>query len=342
MLCLTMSDTLPIHLIGWGATLAPLRLDNDTMCRVLGHPAPLAAQVEAMLGTRFRHTCMDFTTGRQIVGAADMATAAVRDALAIADLPPAALDAIFGASTLPDHSSPSLAVAVQKQLGLCGGPTFDVGGGCAAWGQALVLALQALSGGSARTVAVVAGETLTRHVGRAGRPWEALAFGDGAAAMILSTRHRGPFAVRRAVLDTVAELDGCREEIMTIPLAATGPAAPIAHRADLARRWGAHYLAHAVEAVTTGLDRTGLFLCPHQPGRRVIETARTRLGLAPAQVAAINAATGNLSTASVGVAFCHHYARGPAQFPWTVLAAIGTGLTYAAVLLERVAPRTNC
>lgn len=336
MLTVTLDRAPEIHLVGWGAAPAPVRLDNDAMCRLLGLPAALATQVEEMLGTRWRHTCMDFAAGRQVAAASDLAADALRAALVEASLPASALEAIIGASTLPDHSCPSLAVAAQKALGLAGGFTLDCTGGCAAWGHALVVALQLLASGTVRTAAVVATETLTRHVRRVQRPWEALAFGDGAAAMILSTCQRGPFAVRRYVADTVADLGGCRDEIMTVPLAAgPGDAAPIAHRADLAATWGAHYLAHGVAAVTTDIERATIFLCPHQPGRRVLDSARATLGLAPDQVATINAETGNLSTASSGTAFCHRLHAGPARFPWTVIAPIGTGLSYAAVLLER-------
>jgi len=313
--------------------------------------------VEDRIGTRFRHSCIDLRSKEQLVAASTMAHDAVRLALARAELPPSAVHAIIGVSTILDHFAPSNAVRVQKLLGLDSGLTFDLVGGCGVWIQGMTLAAQLLRSRLAETALVVAAEPLTRHLWSLRRTWEVLAFGDGAAAMLLSTRHRGPFLLRRCALTTVGNLGGCREEVMTIPIPGPllppllahsdrrDPALPPAgfpdawrtsHRADLAAEWAPPHMAAAVETVSAGIDRRDLYVCPHQPSRVVLDALRERLRLDPAQVANINPDFGNLSSASSPTAFCVRFADGPAQFPWTVLAPVGTGLTCGAALFERV------
>jgi hypothetical protein len=68
----------------------------------------------------------------------------------------------------------------------------------------------------------------------------------------------------------------------------------------------------------------------------VLDALREELQLDPSQVAVTNPDLGNLSSASSPTAFCVRFAEGPAQYSWTVMAPLGTGLTYGAALLERV------
>lgn len=358
MKVLDLDDASPtIYLTGWGAVPGPLGYDNAEVCEILGLPGEVALDVERKIGTRFRHACVDLREKRQILSGAALGFAAAALALARAGLPAEAIEAIHAVSTLPDQFCPPYSVAIQKHLGLPRGLVCDGIGGCGAFAQALFHAVHLLRAGTVATILLVASEVLTRHLWSVRRAWEALAFGDGAAAMILSTRHRGPFALRRCALDTVADLDGCSDEIMVIP--AFGEVMPvlslrdarfdsrlpasrfpdeyrIGHRADLAARWGPHCMAESVQAVSGGIDRSSLYVCPHQPSRVVLEAVREELRLPEAQVANINPDFGNLSSASSPMAFCRRFSDGPARHRWTVLAPVGTGLTCGAALLERM------
>ena len=343
-----------VFLAGWGSMTGPLRYSNLDVCEILALPPEVAAQVEEKIGTRARHSCVDLAARRQVLGGAALGFAAAARALARGGLEPSSIDAVIACSTLPDHFCPPYAVAIQKLLGVSRGLTFDQYGGCGAFAQAFFLAVTLLRQKLARTVLVVASEVLTRHLWNVGRPWEALAFGDGAAAMILSTRHEGPFRLRRCLIETAADLGGCRDEIMEIPAVAEIPPpvtrAPeavagvpvssfadlyrILHRADIAARWGSHYMAEGIEAVCRDLvDLSQVYVCPHQPSRVVLERARNRLGIDANRLAAINDEFGNLSSASSPTAFCEKFDEGPAVAPYTVLAPVGTGLTYGAALL---------
>lgn len=357
MTILELNRSRPVHLVGWGAMPGPLRYSNAEVCEIFGFAPEVAEEVERKIGTCFRRSCVDLRSKQQLVAASTMAFAAAAQALLVADLPPQAVQAVVGVGTIADYFCPPLSVRVQKLLGLERGLTFDLMGGCGAWAQGLFLAAQLLDAGRVETVLVVAAEPLTRHLWTVRRTWEALAFGDGAAAMLFSARHQGPFALRRCAVETVADLDGCRDEIMTIPVLGdvlppllahserVDPALPhiawpdthrTLHRADLAARFGAHHMAAATAAISDGIERAALYLCPHQPSRVVLDAVRRQLGLSEAQVAMINRDLGNLSSASSPTAFCVRFDAGPASHRWTVLAPVGTGLTYGAGLLERV------
>jgi 3-oxoacyl-[acyl-carrier-protein] synthase-3 len=346
-----------VHLVGWGAVAGPLRYSNAEVCEILGLPPEVGVGVEAKIGTRQRYSCVDLTNRRQVLGGSALGFSAAARALARAEITAGSIDAILASSTLPDHYCPPYAVAIQKLLGLGRGLTFDHYGGCGAFAQAFFHGVVLLLQGVADTVLVVASEVLTRHLWNVRRPWEALAFGDGAAAMILSVG-RGPFVLRRCLLETAGDLDGCRDEIMQIPALAEVPPPSgqdrfepegpvpassfpdlyrIVHRADLAARWGSHFIAEGVEAVCREIvDPSEVYLCPHQPSRVVLEKVRARLGIAAARMAAINGEFANLSSASSPMAFCERFDEGPAVSRYTALAPVGTGLTYGAALLERV------
>lgn len=350
-------STPPVHLVGWAASPGPLSYSNADLCEIFGFPREVAAAVEGKIGTRFRRSCVDLRTKQQLVAASTMAFAASAQALLVAELPPRAVQAVIGVGTIADYFCPPTSVRVAKLLGLDRALTFDLMGGCGAFAQGLFLAAQLLASGHVETALVVAAEPLTRHLWTVRRTWEAFAFGDGAAAMVLSTRHRGPFILRRCAVETVADLDGCRDEIMIIPVLGdvlpplftcadyVDPALPASewpdrhrtlHRADLAARFGARHMAAATEAISAGIERAAIYLCPHQPSRVVLDAVRSQLGLSSAQVAMINRDFGNLSSASSPTAFCVRFAEGAAQYPWTVLAPVGTGLTCGAALFERV------
>ena len=357
MINLDLSDAQPIYLCGWGHFSPPLRYTNAEVCEALGLPPTVAAQMEQRIGTRFRRTCVDLGTKQQIVAASTMAYEAASLALQRAQLPPTAVQAIVTVSTILDYFCPSNSVYVQKRLGLNAGLTYDLVGGCGAWAQGLMLAAQFLHSGLAETILVIAAEPLTRQLWTSRRAWEALAFGDGAAAMLFSTRHPGPFVLRRCVLNTVGSLDGCRDEVMTIPVLApilppllvendrVEPGLPhvdfpdayrSTQRPDLAAKFAPRYMAEAIKAVIAGIPLRDVYICPHQPSRVVLDALREELQLDPSQVAVTNPDLGNLSSASSPTAFCVRFAEGPAKYPWTVIAPLGTGLTYGAALLERV------
>lgn len=341
-----------IRLVSLASFLPPLSYTTAEVAACLGYPPSVAEEVVQKAGIYERRSATNLHTRRQVITAEAMAHIAAATALARGNVPPHAVQAIVGVSGVPEHACPTIDVAVQKRLGLDGGFTLPVYGGCGAWQLGTFVAIELLRARHVDTVLLVGAEVLTRYLSYA-KPRDALFFGDGAGAYLLSTKYRGPFAVRRLVVDTVASLGGERAEVMTVPMpcdvslpsdatdeatiaAARAPHARITHRADLASRWAPVYMARAVEMVTEGCDRSEMFLVPHQPSQIVLEKVRERLDLRSEQVAVTSPYFGNTSSVSTPMAFDANLSRA-LDHRFTVLAPIGTGLVYGATLLENTA-----
>ncbi len=348
----------PIYLAGWGQAQAPLVYSNAELARVFHVADAVVEDVERKIGTLSRHSATDLAARQQLLPSSALGQSAAHAALAQANCDVGEVGAIIGCQTILDHMCPSLAARVLKLLGATQPTlTFDLYGGCGCTAMALFQAAELLRAGVVDTVLVVAAEVLTRQLWMLRYPFELFLFGDGAAAFVLSTRRPGPFVLERYTATTVPDLAGVRDEIVTVPVLGGGalpallgmderadpnmpdigcaPQFRARHHARLAAQWGATYLCQAIRAVAGEVDEQ-TYIVPHQPSRAVLDAVSRELNLLPSQAAFINATHGNLSTASVPVAFCERFAEGPAQFERTVIAPVGTGLMVGAACFRRV------
>lgn len=347
-----------IYLAGWGQAQAPLVYSNADLARTFHVSDTVVEDVERKIGTLSRHSATDLAARQQIVPSSVLGQTAAQNALAQANCDVTEVGAVIGCQTILDHMCPSLAARVLKLLGATEPTlTFDLYGGCGCTAMALFQAAELLRAGVVDTVLVVAAEVLTRQLWMLRFPFELFLFGDGAGAFVLSTRRQGPLLLERYTATTVPDLGGVREEVVTVPVLGggalpalleidehfdprmpdigCGPQFRARHHARLAAQWGATYLCQAIRAVTEEIN-SQTYVVPHQPSRAVLDAVSRELGLLPSQAAFINATHGNLSTASVPVAFCERFAEGPAQFRRTVLAPVGTGLMVGAACFRRV------
>jgi len=358
MILRTCDEKNPIYLSGWARERAPLTYSNADVARLFGVDSAVVANVEAKIGTQSRFCGTDLKARRQVVAAATLGAAAADGALRRAKCRVDDVDVILGCTTILDHMCPSLAVRALKALGGTRPTlTIDLYGGCGSTATALFLAGELLRSGTAESVLIVTAEVLTRQLWLVRNPFELFLFGDGAAALLLSRRKQGPLVLRHYTAATIPDLGGVRDEIMTVPVSSGGalpalfmvdervdpsmpnvdvpPAYRAHHHARLAAQWGAEYLSKSIAAVTPSID-ADVFVVPHQPSRVVVDAVRAKLGLAASQVAFINPTHGNLSSASVPMAFCETFNDDLAAFyPRTVLAPVGTGLMCGAALFER-------
>jgi len=330
---------------------------NAELARIFNVPSGVVTDVEAKIGTRSRYSATDLRSRRQVVASSTLGASAAQAAAARAGVDASEIGAVIGCTTILDHMCPSLAVCVLKEIGAVQPAlTFDLYGGCGSTASAVFLAAELLQSRLVDSVLVIAAEVLTRQLWMLRQPFELFLFGDGAAALLLSTRYQGPLRLRRYTAGTVPDLDGVREEIMTVPVVGGGalpallswddhfdatmpdvgcpPAYRAQHQARLAAKWGAAYMARAIRTVVGTID-SDLFVVPHQPSRVVVDSVRTALGLDPAQVAIINPTHGNLSSASVPMALCEQF-DDCMRHTRTVIAPVGTGLMTGAALFERV------
>lgn len=277
---------------------------------------------------------------------AQLAIAAAKAALQVADANPRDIDLVIVGTATPDHPLPSTACQVQDALGAVRAGAFDLNAGCSGFVYALVMGHQAIASGEHKLVLVVGVDTLTRTVNWQDRNTCVL-FGDGAGAVLLRATE-GP----AGVLATLLGSDGSGKDLLIIP--AGGSLHP-ASRETLEQ--GKHYLQMngrevyrfatriLPEAVAGVVKKAGLamddvaLIIPHQANIRILESAANRLN-APMDKFVVNLQRyGNTSAASIPIALCEAIEAGRVQpGQYIVMVGFGAGLTWAAAALRWSVP----
>ena len=144
-------------IIGSGSEIAPLRLTNDQMSRILDTSD---SWIRERSGVEQRYFASpDVTTS-------DLGTAAARRALEHAGVAREAVDMVVFATMTPDHYFPGCATLLQEKLGLRDVPCLDIRQQCTGFLYGLQLADAQIRSGMAETVLLVGAEV---HVGF--MPW---------------------------------------------------------------------------------------------------------------------------------------------------------------------------
>jgi len=265
----------------------------------------------------------------------DLACEASRRALAAAGLEAGDLDLIILATSTPDFIFPSAACLLQSKLGNQGAMAFDVQAVCAGFVYALSVAEKFIHSGSHKKALVVGAEVFSTIMDWNDRTTCVL-FGDGAGAVILEASEKP------GILASSAHADGSYHDILSVPgtvaggkvrgdpfLRMDGPAVfKVAVRvlADVAKE-----CCQVAGVPPTELD----WLVPHQANIRIIESTAKKLGLSMDKVIVTVDHHGNTSAASIPLALDVAVRDGRIQAGQKILlAGIGGGITWGAVLLE--------
>jgi len=174
--------SLPVHIAGLGAYLPEQRVTSAVLEAQLGL-AP--GWIERRTGVVERR----YVDGQSTV---EMAVAAIRQALAMAEREVDQIDLIIGASTAPHQAIPCTASLVQHALGAPDGGSlcFDTNATCLSFLVALQQAAPLVASGTYRTVVIYSSEMPSRSLNPA-EPESAVLFGDGAAAAVLTSTPTG-------------------------------------------------------------------------------------------------------------------------------------------------------
>lgn len=350
-----------VFVVGWGAALPPHECTTEELAAHLGFAPRKFEKYAALTGVRSRRMCWDISTGRQTVTGDELAGEAARAALAVAGVPAGDVDCVIaGAGTL-DYLVPNLSSRLLKHLGVEQALALSLYGGCASFVEAFETACSFLYSGAASTAVVTASEVSTAFIPAMRWGADTMIFGDGAGAMVLTTR-RPPegtlaFEVAATYARTRSHLDG--EPAEAIVLTAGGYRVPpkvLRDVRDMDRRLGdlldmpAEYrLVHDVKQageyaaslmfesfgeVTTTTTPTPGVVVPHQGSRPVLDDL---VSLLPDDWTVVDnlEQRGNLSTASIPVAFAEHLPR-MSDAATIVCTTVGNGASYGAV---RLVPR---
>jgi 3-oxoacyl-[acyl-carrier-protein] synthase-3 len=274
------------------------------------------------------------------IATSDLATAAAREAIAMAGVDPAAIDLLVLGTFTPDMCIPSTACIVQEALGL-DAPAMDVTAACAGFAYALVTASQFLAAGTSRLVLVVGADTNSRVVDPADiKTWPL--FGDGAGAVLLEATG----ASDRGLLASALGSDGRGAGLLACPM--SGSRQPITAEGAARReqfmqmdgravfKWAIRLVEenvrHVVQHSGLPLKAIDLFVL-HQANARIIEGARAALGV-PAEKMAINLDRyGNTSSGSIPLALDEAWRAGRVGPGSTVVVCgFGGGLAWGSAV----------
>jgi 3-oxoacyl-[acyl-carrier-protein] synthase-3 len=273
----------------------------------------------------------------------DMAVAAARKALEMAETDPADLDMIIVGTISPDMPMPSCAVFVQAKLGATRAFAFDLSAACAGSLYGMAIADQFIRTGSARRVLVIGAELLSRLV-----DWEdrssCVLFGDAAGAMVL-----GPSPdPARGLISTHLHSDGAAAGMLSIPGGGSkypqseDVLAKKLNKISMNGREVYKYATRALpEVILEALAANGLkpgaidHVVTHQANIRIVESVVDRLGI-PREKCWLNIDRyGNTSSASLPISLDEANRAGRLR-PGDLVAmmAIGAGMAWGSALVR--------
>lgn len=275
--------------------------------------------------------------------ASDLALAASRSALEMAQVDPSELDLIIVGTGTPDMPVPSTACLVQGALGAKGAFAFDLSAACSGFLYALSVGDQYIRGGSVRTVLVIGTEVMSMLMDWTDRT-TCILFGDGAGAAVLKAGR----SARRGILSTHLHADGSLWDLICVPGGGSKfpPSKDVLHkRLNFLKMRGNETFKVAVrsleEAAREALQANQVkvkdidHVIPHQANLRIIQSVAQRLGI-PMEKMIVNLERyGNTSAASIPIALDEAVRTGRIkQGDLILMEAFGGGLTWGSALIR--------
>lgn len=281
--------------------------------------------------------------GRGDESVSDMAAVAALRSLESAQVSPEKVDMIVLATITPDMPMPNTAGFVQKAIGARKSFCFDLEAACSGFLYAMQTAKEFIRSGSVDTALVIGAEKLSSVTDWQDRTTCVL-FGDGAGAAVLKACEDNT----RGIIGSVLHSDGALSDLLTIPGGGSrNPASAdsINSRLHYVKMNGREVFKHAVRAMSDAalevLDLSGVpiqevdWIIPHQANMRIIQAIAERLDVPLAKVYCNLERCGNMSAASVPVAFDEAVRSNVVKRGDVVLmVAFGGGFTWGATLLE--------
>ncbi|MBC7455601.1 MAG: ketoacyl-ACP synthase III [Massilia sp.] len=268
----------------------------------------------------------------------DLAVAAARRALEMADKQAQDIDLVIVACSTPDFygSFPSTACIVQRKLGMTNhSAAFDVQAVCSGFVYAMSVADAFIKAGAHKTVLVIGAEVFSRILDFSDRTTCVL-FGDGAGAVVMSA------SSAPGILASKLHADGRYADILSVPASLASGA--IAGSAFLYMDGPAVYkLAVSVleQVANEVLEQAQMtpaeidWLIPHQANIRIMKSTAKKLHLPMEKMVVTVDQHGNTSDASIPLALDVAVRDGRVKAGDNVLMeGVGGGFTWGAVLVR--------
>jgi len=324
--------TLYSKIIGTGSYLPKQRVTNEDLT------AQLAAKgietSDEWIFSRSGISARHYAAPDEL--SSDLAVAAAKRALEMADKQPQDIDLVIVASSTPDFygSFPSTACIVQRKLGMTNhSAAFDVQAVCSGFVYAVSVADAFIKAGAHKNVLVIGSEVFSRILNFDDRTTCVL-FGDGAGAIVMSASDEP------GILATKLHADGSYADILSVPgnlangaiagsgfLYMDGPAV-FKLAVSVLESVATEALAHA-NMTPEQID----WLVPHQANIRIMKSTAKKLGLPLEKMVVTVDQHGNTSAASIPLALDAAVRDGRIKPGHNVLMeGVGGGFTWGAVL----------
>ncbi len=324
--------TLYSKIIGTGSYLPKQRVTNEDLT------AQLAAKgietSDEWIFSRSGISARHYAAPDEL--SSDLAVAAAKRALEMADKQPQDIDLVIVASSTPDFygSFPSTACIVQRKLGMTNhSAAFDVQAVCSGFVYAVSVADAFIKAGAHKNVLVIGSEVFSRILNFDDRTTCVL-FGDGAGAIVMSASDEP------GILATKLHADGSYADILSVPgnlangaiagsgfLYMDGPAV-FKLAVSVLESVATEALAHA-NMTPEQVD----WLVPHQANIRIMKSTAKKLGLPLEKMVVTVDQHGNTSAASIPLALDAAVRDGRIKPGHNVLMeGVGGGFTWGAVL----------
>ena len=271
-----------------------------------------------------------------------LATAAARQAIAMAGITPQELDLIILATSTADDLF-GTASHIQGQLGAKQAVAFDLTAACSGFVFGMVTGAQFIRTGVYRNVLLIGADILSRWVDWSDRR-TCILFGDGAGAVVMQASECDRLLGFELRSDGTQNhylnlaYQGQPKELVEGVTIAQGGFQPITMNGQEVYRFA---VKRVPEVIEKALFRANLsvaqvdWLLMHQANQRILDAVAQRLKIPPEKVISNLANYGNTSAASIPIALDEAVRQGKVKPGDTIASAgFGAGLTWGAAIFQ--------
>jgi 3-oxoacyl-[acyl-carrier-protein] synthase-3 len=292
------------------------------------------AWIQKNLGIKERRISTGETTS-------DLAAIAGKEAIKNAGLMPLDIDLIILATATPDKLAPSCACFVQEKIEAFNAVAFDISAVCSGALFATTTAVQFIKSGMYKNVLVIGADTFSNITDWNRR--DAVFFGDGAGAMVISHTHED-----KGFIDFLLHTDGRGKDFWNIP--AGGSLLPTSEETlkkglQYFQMDGTAVFQTAIKVVPKSIkellskNKVSIeeinWLIPHQPSIRILEEVANRISLPWEKVMTNMDRYANTSGATIPIMLDETVKKNLLKKGDLILfAAVGAGWTWGTALYK--------
>lgn len=271
----------------------------------------------------------------------DLAYEAGKLAILDAELQPEDIDLIIVATATADRLAPSCACFVQEKLGAKNAVAFDISAVCSGALFSTSTGVQFIRSGMYENVLVIGADTFSNIIDWTRR--DAVFFGDGAGAMVLSKTEED-----KGFMDFLLYSDGTGKEHFTIPAGGSEQPASgesIEKKQHFFQMNGPEVFKTAVEVVPKcitkilkknhiSIDRIKCLL-PHQPSIKILQEVARKIGMPFEKVMTNMDRYANTSGGTIPIILDEvKRNKGFQKGDLVLFAAVGAGWTWGSALYK--------